>query len=136
MTDQIFNDESLTTEFEAKIIDFGIAKASSQMDTTRAGTLKGKFGYMSPEQAEGVEVDLRTDIFSLGIVLWEMITNERLFISNNEVNTLRKVRDCQVPSLKKFDPNIRPELERMVMRALARDRNLRYQTRYHQYNNQ
>ncbi|MCB0385459.1 MAG: serine/threonine protein kinase, partial [Bdellovibrionales bacterium] len=115
-------------EGEVKIVDLGIAKAESQLETTRAGTLKGKFGYMSPEQAEGQPVDLRTDIFSLGIVLWELLANDRLFIANNEINTLRKIRDCQVPSLRKINPNIHAELERIVQKALARDRNLRYQT--------
>ncbi len=115
-------------EGEVKVVDFGIAKAETQLDTTRAGTLKGKFGYMSPEQAEGQNVDLRTDIFALGIVLWELLANDRLFVANNEVNTLRKVRDCQIPSLRKINPNIPPELERIVSKALAKDRNLRYQT--------
>lgn len=115
-------------EGEVKIVDFGIAKAESQLETTRAGTLKGKFGYMSPEQAEGQAVDLRTDIFSLGIVMWELLANDRLFVANNEINTLRKIRDCQIPSLRKINPNIHSELERIVQKALARDRNLRYQT--------
>lgn len=115
-------------EGETKIVDFGIAKAESQIETTRAGTLKGKFGYMSPEQAEGQPVDLRTDIFSLGIVMWELLANDRLFVANNEINTLRKIRDCQIPSLRKINPNIHTELERIVQKALARDRNLRYQT--------
>lgn len=113
---------------EVKIVDFGIAKAESKIENTRAGTLKGKFGYMSPEQADGQEVDFRTDIFSLGIVLWELIAGERLFVANNEINTLRKIRDCVVPSLNKIDPSIPPELERIVNKALARDRNLRYQS--------
>jgi serine/threonine protein kinase len=115
-------------EGEVKIVDFGIAKAETQLETTRAGELKGKFGYMSPEQAEGQVVDLRTDIFSLGIVLWELLANDRLFIANNEVNTLRKIRECQIPSLRKINPNIPQELERIVGKALAKDRNLRYQT--------
>lgn len=115
-------------EGEVRIVDFGIAKAESQLETTRAGTLKGKFGYMSPEQAEGQQVDLRTDIFSLGIVTWELLANDRLFVANNEINTLRKIRDCQIPSLRKVNPNIHTELERIVQKALARDRNLRYQT--------
>ncbi|MGE4130860.1 MAG: protein kinase [Bdellovibrionales bacterium] len=115
-------------EGEVKIVDFGIAKAESQIESTRAGTLKGKFGYMSPEQAEGQPVDLRTDVFSLGIVLWELLANDRLFVANNEINTLRKIRDCQIPSLRKINPNIHTELERIVQKALARDRNLRYQT--------
>ena len=115
-------------EGECKVVDFGIAKAESQIEHTRAGTLKGKFGYMSPEQAEGQPVDLRTDIFSLGIVLWELLANDRLFVANNEINTLRKIRDCQIPSLRKINPNLHSELERIVQKALARDRNLRYQT--------
>jgi len=115
-------------EGEVKIVDFGIAKAESQIETTRAGTLKGKFGYMSPEQAEGQTVDLRTDIFSLGIVMWELLANDRLFVANNEINTLRKIRDCQIPSLRKINPNIHTELERISQKSLARDRNLRYQT--------
>ena len=118
----------ISYEGEVKIVDFGIAKAENHLENTRAGTLKGKFGYMSPEQAEGQTVDLRTDIFSLGIVLWELLANDRLFIANNEINTLRKVRDCQVPSLRKVNPNIHVELEHVVQKSLARDRNLRYQT--------
>ena len=115
-------------EGEIKIVDFGIAKAETQIDSTRAGTLKGKFSYMSPEQAEGQIVDLRTDVFALGIVLWELLANDRLFVANNEMNTLRKVRDCQIPSLRKINPNIPQELERIVSKALSKDKNLRYQT--------
>lgn len=118
----------ITFEGEVKIVDFGIAKAESQIENTRTGTLKGKFGYMSPEQAEGLVTDLRTDVFSLGICLWELLANERLFISNNEINTLKKIRECAVPSLTKINPNIHVELERITMKALTRDRNLRYQT--------
>jgi len=118
----------VTFEGEVKIVDFGIAKAESQMENTRTGTLKGKFGYMSPEQADGQTTDLRTDVFSLGIVLWELFANDRLFIANNEINTLRKIRECNVPSLTKLNPNTHPELERITMKALTRDRNLRYQT--------
>jgi len=115
-------------EGEVKIVDFGIAKAESKIEVTRAGTLKGKFGYMSPEQAEGLELDARTDIFSVGIVLWELLSGERLFIANNEVNTIRKIKECQIPSLKKINPHIHEELERITAKALAKDRNLRYQT--------
>ena len=122
--------QNIMTSFEGevKIIDFGIAKAESQIENTRTGTLKGKFGYMSPEQAEGQSTDLRTDIFSLGIVLWELLAGDRLFIANNEINTLRKIKECSIPSLTKLNPNVPPELERIVMKALTRDRNLRYQT--------
>ncbi len=121
--------QNIMTSFdgEIKIVDFGIAKAESQVEKTKAGTLKGKFGYMSPEQAQGLEVDIRTDIFSLGIVLWELLANERLFVANNEINTLRKIRDCNIPSIKKINPSIHPELERIVNKSLVKDRNLRYQ---------
>lgn len=116
-------------EGEVKVVDFGIAKkAESEIESTRAGTIKGKFGYMSPEQADGQIVDLRTDIFSLGIVLWELLASDRLFASNSEAATLKKIRDCQIPSLRKLNPSIPPELERIVNKALAKDKTLRYQT--------
>ena len=118
----------LSFEGEVKVVDFGIAKAENQMENTRAGTIKGKFGYMSPEQADGQPVDLRTDIFSLGIVLWELLAKDRLFVAQSEAATLRRVRECQVPSLRKINPNIPPELERICNKALAKDRSLRYQT--------
>ncbi len=118
----------LSFEGEIKIVDFGIAKNETQMDHTQAGTIKGKFGYMSPEQADGQTVDLRTDVFSLGIVLWELLANDRLFVSNSEAATLRKVRECQIPSLRKINPSIPPELERICNKALAKDKSLRYQT--------
>lgn len=122
--------QNLMLSFEAnvKVVDFGIAKAESQAEATRAGTLKGKFSYMSPEQAEGLEVDSRTDVFSLGIVLWEILANDRLFLANNEMNTLRKIKECHIPSLHKLDPKISPDLERVVNKSLARDKNLRYQS--------
>ncbi len=115
-------------EGEVKIIDFGIAKAETQLEATKAGTLKGKYGYMSPEQADGQNIDPRTDVFSLGIVIWELIANDRLFTSNSEAAILRKIRDCQIPSIRKINPSVSPELERIVNKALAKDRSLRYQT--------
>ncbi|MFN7729995.1 MAG: protein kinase domain-containing protein [Bdellovibrio sp.] len=118
----------LSFEGEIKIVDFGIAKAETQVENTRAGTIKGKFGYMSPEQADGHTVDPRTDIFSLGIVLWELLAKDRLFTGQNEAATLRKVRECQIPSLRKANSAISPELERICMKALAKDKSLRYQT--------
>lgn len=115
-------------EGEVKIIDFGIAKSETQLEATKAGTLKGKYGYMSPEQADGQAIDPRTDIFSLGIVLWELLANDRLFTSNSEAAILRKIRECQVPSIRKINPSVPPELERIVNKALAKDKSLRYQT--------
>lgn len=115
-------------EGEVKIIDFGIAKAENQLESTKAGTLKGKFGYMSPEQADGYPIDLRTDVFSLGIVLWELLASDRLFTSSSEAAILRKIRDCQIPPIRKINPSVHPELERIVGKALAKDKSLRYQT--------
>jgi serine/threonine-protein kinase len=115
-------------EGEIKVIDFGIAKAETEAEDTKAGTLKGKFSYMSPEQAEGQTIDPRTDVFALGIVLWELLANDRLFTGSNEAAILRKVRDCQVPPIRKINPTVPAELERIVMKALAKDRNVRYQT--------
>lgn len=118
----------ISFEGEVKIIDFGIAKSTSQEEVTRVGTLKGKFGYMSPEQVDGLEVDARTDIFAVGIMLWEMLSEQRLFLTNNEMTTLRKIRDCKIPSLREMDPNIPIELEKIVNKSLARNKAQRYQT--------
>ncbi len=115
-------------EGEVKVIDFGIAKAETEKEETKAGTLKGKFSYMSPEQADGLLIDPRTDIFAIGIVLWELLANDRLFVGSNEAAILRKVRDCQIPPIRKVNPLVPQELERIVMKALAKDRNVRYQT--------
>lgn len=118
----------LSFEGEVKVIDFGIAKAETQLEATQAGTLKGKFGYMSPEQADGQLVDSRTDLFSLGIVLWEMLANDRLFTSNSEAAILRKIRECQIPPIRKINPSVPVELENIVTKALAKDKAQRYQT--------
>lgn len=116
----------ISFESEVKIVDFGIAKAETQMEQTQAGTIKGKFAYMSPEQAEGQPLDSRTDVFSLGIILWELLSKERLFVAANEAANLKKVRDCQVPSLRKIDASIPIELERIVMKALSKNLDMRY----------
>lgn len=118
----------ISFEGEVKIVDFGIAKAETQIEQTRAGTIKGKFGYMSPEQVEGLPVDARTDIFSIGIVLWELLAQDRLFTAQNEAATLRKIRECQIPPVRKLNPAVHPDLEKIVSKALTRDKNLRYQS--------
>ncbi len=118
----------ISFECETKVIDFGIAKAENENEATKAGTLKGKFSYMSPEQSEGYPIDPRTDVFALGIILWELLANDRLFTGSNESAILRKVRDCQIPAIRKINPLVPQELERIVMKALAKDKNVRYQT--------
>lgn len=118
----------ISFEGETKVIDFGIAKAETEAEATKAGTLKGKFSYMSPEQAEGHPIDPRTDVFALGIILWELLANDRLFTASNEGAILRKIREGQIPAIRKINPMVPPELERIVMKALAKDKNVRYQT--------
>ena len=111
-----------------KIADFGIAKAESNSYATQAGVLKGKFEYMSPEQAVGKELDYRSDLFSLGIVMHEMITGRRLFKCDNEMETLQKIRDVAVERPMEANPRVPLELDRIVMKCLARDRDERYQS--------
>jgi serine/threonine protein kinase len=111
-----------------KLVDFGIAKATGAQSTTRHGTLKGKIPYMSPEQCRGERLDRRSDIFSLGTVLWELSTGSRLFKADNELATLSRIanEDPPPPSWKR--PDYPKALEEIVMRALTRDRDARYQT--------
>jgi serine/threonine-protein kinase len=111
-----------------KLLDFGVAKAADHVlnETTRSGALKGKVGYMSPEQAEGLAVDHRSDIFALGIILHEMLTLERLFKRDTEMSTLRAVRTGEVRPLREGRPDVDPEVESAVMKMLARDPNERF----------
>ena len=112
---------------EIKLIDFGIAKIADT-NLTKAGHLKGKFSYMSPEQAQGEQLDERTDIFCLGVILWEILTGKRLFASENEMASLKKVRNCNIPSAQKINPKIPTELNDIIMKALSKNKNLRYKT--------
>ncbi|HEY0709272.1 MAG TPA: serine/threonine-protein kinase [Polyangia bacterium] len=114
-------------EGEIKLIDFGIAKAAGKASKTQAGILKGKFGYMSPEQVRGLPVDRRSDVFAAGICLYEMLTGERLFIGESDFSTLEKVRNVEILPPSSFNKKIAPELERIVLKALAKDAEDRYQ---------
>jgi serine/threonine protein kinase len=111
-----------------KIVDFGIAKAAARSEHTRAGVLKGKFGYMSPEQAQGMPIDRRTDIFALGIIFFELLTQRRLFSHDDDMRTLQLIRECNVPRPSKYNPSISPALDRIVLKALAKNRSDRYAT--------
>jgi serine/threonine protein kinase len=112
---------------DVKIIDFGIAKAANRSQKTQAGILKGKFGYMSPEQVRGLPVDRRSDIFAVGVVLYEMLTGEKLFVGESDFSTLEKVRNADVPTLRQFNPSVPAGLEKVVLKALAREVEDRYQ---------
>ena len=114
-------------EGEVKIIDFGIAKAAGKASKTQAGILKGKFGYMSPEQVRGLSIDRRSDIFAVGIILYEMLTGERLFVGESDFSTLEKVRNVEVVPPSTFNSRIPEQLERVVLKALAKDLEDRYQ---------
>lgn len=119
----------LITKFgEVKIVDFGLAKASSQLEKSEPGIIKGKFSYLSPEAAMGQEVDARTDIFAVGIMLWELLAGQRLFLGETDFQTVKKVQQAVVPPVSQVNPKVPVELERIVNRALARDINARYQT--------
>ena len=113
-------------EGECKLIDFGIAKAAGKASKTQAGILKGKFGYMSPEQVRGLPIDKRSDIFAVGIVLYELLTGERLFIGESDFSTLEKVRNVEITPPSSYNKKIPAELERVVLKALARDPDDRY----------
>jgi serine/threonine protein kinase len=109
-----------------KVLDFGIAKASSAVQAAETEGVKGKFGYLSPEQARSADVDGRSDIFGLGVTLWEMLAGRRLFASKNEIETLRNVLQKPVPPPSAFRPEIPAELDRIVLRALERSPDRRY----------
>ena len=117
----------LTFDGQIKLIDFGIAKIADT-NLTRAGHLKGKFSYMSPEQANGSDLDGRADIFCLGIIFWELLTNKRLFASNNELVSLKKVRNCDIPDAKKINPDISSKLNSILNKSLSKNPSSRYST--------
>ena len=115
-------------EGEVKLVDFGIAKAAMGGQETKTGVLKGKLAYMSPEQAWGKPVDGRTDLFALGIVLYEAVTGERLFTGNDEISILERVRKAEITPPTQLNRSIPVELEAILLKALAKEPENRYQT--------
>jgi serine/threonine protein kinase len=118
----------VTRDGGVKLVDFGVAKARSRQTETRAGTLKGKIAYMSPEQCKGEEVDRRSDVFALGILLYELSTGTRLFKGDNEFAILREIATQDVPPPSSRTADYPPELEAIVLRALKREPAERYPT--------
>ncbi len=118
----------VTYEGHVKILDFGIAKAADRMTKTDAGLIKGKFAYMSPEQCRGEPLDRRSDVFGLGIVLYEMLTGRRLFQRRTQAATIRAVLEHEIAPPSELAPGIPEELERICMKALSRSRRRRYPT--------
>lgn len=113
---------------EVKVTDFGLAKASTQLEKTDPGVVKGKFSYLAPEAAQGEHVDARADLFAMGIVLWEMLAGRRLFLGETDYQTVKLVQQAQVPSLSRLNPEVDAEFEAVIAKALARDPNERYQS--------
>ena len=115
-------------EGEVKIIDFGLAKAASSTIQTQKGIIKGKLAYMSPEQVRGATIDHRSDVFAAGVVFFEILTGTRLFRGNSDLETFEKVRACHVPRPSNLNPNIPRRLEQILLTALARDPDRRFQS--------
>tara|TARA_Y100000590_G_scaffold469940_1_gene660822 strand:+ start:8893 stop:10887 length:1995 start_codon:yes stop_codon:yes gene_type:complete len=118
-----------------KVIDFGIAKANTNEEATRAGVIKGKPSYLSPEQISGESLDGRSDIFALGIVLWELLVGRKLFSADpkkgeNEFAVLKQIESCttHVKPPSTLNHDVPKELDYVVLKALAKDRDKRYQT--------
>jgi len=111
-----------------KVVDFGIAYAAHRLHTTATGTLKGKVGYMSPEQTDGRQVDHRSDVFALGVLLYESVTVSRLFRGQTDAETLLKVRQAVVPDALQRNPDLPGELDTILRKALARRPEDRFDT--------
>ena len=121
----------VTFEGGVKVVDFGIAKAADQATVTKSGVLKGKYSYMSPEQASGKKIDSRTDIFALGVVLYELLTGTRLFKRSNDIQTLNAVTECQVAPPSEVNARLPKDLDPVVLKALAKNADDRYQEAGH-----
>ncbi|MCA9691010.1 MAG: serine/threonine protein kinase [Myxococcales bacterium] len=113
---------------EVKLVDFGLAKATTQVESTDPGVVKGKYSYLSPEAAHGQEIDARADLFSVGILGFEMLTGRRLFKGKNDFETIALVRRAQVPSIRRYNQEVPEQLERIMLRSLDPDITKRYQT--------
>jgi hypothetical protein len=118
----------LSRRGDVKLGDFGIAHAQRRESKTQAGTLKGKYGYMSPEQVVGQQVDGRSDLFAVGVVLAEMLMGRRLFTAANDLDVLLMVRDARIERLAKYCRDLPPALDRIVRRALQKDPRERFPT--------
>lgn len=111
-----------------KLTDFGVAKARSRMYRTRSESIKGKLGYMAPEQIRGLEVDRRVDVFALGVVLFELATQTPMFTADSDYETMRRVLEADLPDPRELVPDVPPELASIIARATARDRDARLPT--------
>jgi serine/threonine-protein kinase len=113
-----------------KILDFGIARAVQELRTsqTEAGIVKGKMSYIAPEMLQGQPADARSDLFSLGVVLHELLCGRRLFVGETDLETLKLVSEMPIPRPSSRNPEVKPAFDEVIMRALARDPAKRYQS--------
>lgn len=118
----------VTYEGQVKLIDFGIAKTAFDESRTATGVLKGKLGYMAPEQIVGIDVDRRADIYGVGVMLWEAITGKRMRRSGSDLASMNAIMAANVISPRSINESCPPELERICLKALARDREERFAT--------
>lgn len=115
----------LTYEGQIKLVDFGIAKASDSSTETNVGTVKGKVAYMAPEQARGELVDRRADLFSMGVILWELLSGRRLWEGLTDIAVVGKLVQGDIPNLEQVRPDLSPGLARACMRALQPEKSSR-----------
>ncbi len=118
----------LTYDGSVKVIDFGIAKSKTNSESTQVGTIKGKLSYLAPEYLEGYELDPRYDQFAVGITLWEMLCNQKLFKDNNDLAILKKIQECKIRPPSSINPNVPKELDEIVLKALSKNPLDRYDT--------
>ena len=118
----------LSVEGDVKLVDFGIAKAATKASQTQAGALKGKLLYMSPEQAWGEKLDKRSDLFSLGSVMYEALTGKKCFLADSEISILEKVRNVVYTPIRQINPNVSERTARIIEKALTKDPDKRYQS--------
>ncbi len=110
-----------------KVIDFGLAKQTLSTERTSAGVIKGKFGYIAPEYLVG-KLDRRVDLWAVGIIMYELLTSRRLFDGSDNLDTMSRVRQMPIPRPSIANPAVTPDLDALVMRALERDPDRRWQT--------
>jgi serine/threonine-protein kinase len=122
--------ENIFVSFDGgvKVLDFGIAKAANQVEMTRAGEIEGKLSYMSPEQCMGKPLDHRSDIFSLGVVLYEWVTGFKLFTGESDVAVLKSITDGKIYRPSYFKQEVPEAVETILMRALEKEPDARYQS--------
>jgi tRNA A-37 threonylcarbamoyl transferase component Bud32 len=116
----------ISTQGEVKISDFGISKANTEPSLTQAGVIKGKLGYLSPEQAMGQPVDNQCDIYALGLVLYEILTASRVYQIDSEIEAVRTIPEMEITPLNKVRPDVPDGLNHIVMKCLEKDKSLRY----------